>query len=821
MDREKLFRYLDERYSSKRDMISRIPLGVQPDTLWQELLNRRRTHSTVLPLLNSNGMPYWYVTTNKMVTASEKIVDALFENETEHDPYAQAPPVSTLEEVFYTSYVEGAQITMQAAMDYLTSDQPPRDIEEQIIANNRMAGSYAADNLYRPVDIDMLRDLAYILTDGMDNGGGDFRAYEGTDYYSDNGEEFRFPPPGSVPDLIQSLCLFLSDAKTHPLIKAAIAQAYILVVRPFPEGNERLGRILSNMILLRSGYTFFSDISLSALIARRSYAYYEATANILREDSGGDLTYFVEYFMELLSRAVDERQLRIQRSAEQTRIAEMEMARTPLNPSLPIAPENATPERKTEEEPEGFYPVSEFDPAVASDEGSDPDVSLGRVRDQLYDLMDSKGLIMKKCAEILIGIMDEGNTAFTVEDIRTGCDVSMKQASNLVTHLKLKGLIESYEDRYQGRYMLYRFGTRLSPLHPDDYSPDIISAIERMKKSPRSEKDRRIGELIYSCLPKGLILISDYEQVNIIERIHYDMALPIQMGLIDRIDRGVYRINRKINADNVRLTDSNKQTITDIYNTFGCEWFTRKGAMTVINLARSAVYNILHKFAAQGLLECRKGDSNQYRLLVNPKDHSSFFADSTLEDQSGAPDNSSESELPDDFSLSYPEQYEDRIYNQEVYDLIDTLAASETSSKDKRLAEVLRRCIKRGTILRSDYDEWGYTENMWLADTKLAKQLGLVTKRTPECYSLNTELNPELLPNQKKTISAIYEAFGYDEFSSEMFVATLNYSISYTYASLHKLTLLRILDQNIDEDGSRYRLMVNPEDHPECFETAA
>ena len=30
-----------------------------------------------------------------------------------------------------------------------------------------------------------------------------------------------------------------------------------------------------------------------------------------------------------------------------------------------------------------------------------------------------------------------------------------------------------------------------------------------------------------------------------------------------------------------------------------------------------------------------------------------------------------------------------------------------------------------------------------------------------------------------------------------MFIATLNYSVSYTYASLHKLTLLRLLDQNI------------------------
>ena len=113
MDRERLFRHLEQRYSSKREMISRIPLGTQADALWQELLSRRRAKSTVLPIYSCFGLPYWYVTTDKMVSASEKIVDALFENETDFDPYTEAPPVASLEEVFYTSFVDGSQMTMR------------------------------------------------------------------------------------------------------------------------------------------------------------------------------------------------------------------------------------------------------------------------------------------------------------------------------------------------------------------------------------------------------------------------------------------------------------------------------------------------------------------------------------------------------------------------------------------------------------------------------------------------------------------------------------------------------------------------------------
>lgn len=271
MDRDMLFRHLEQRYTSKRDMISRVPLGVQPDALWQELLNQRRSKSTVLPLYSYKGTPYWYVTTDKMIAASEKIVEALYENDADYDPYAEPPTVSTLEEIFFTSYVEGSQMTIQAAMDFLTGGQPPRDIEEQLITNNRVAGSYASANLYRPIEAGLLRELITILTDGMDEGGQDYRTTETVDYSPADGEQFSFPSARTVPDRVGELSAFLASPQIHPLIKAAVAQAYMIILRPFPEGNERLGRVLSSMILLRAGYSFFSDVSLSALIARKSY----------------------------------------------------------------------------------------------------------------------------------------------------------------------------------------------------------------------------------------------------------------------------------------------------------------------------------------------------------------------------------------------------------------------------------------------------------------------------------------------------------------------------------------------------------------------
>ena len=413
MDRERLIQHLNERYCSKREMITRIPLGIEPNALWQDLLNLRRSGSTALPLYSCHGMPYWYVTTNKMIAASERIVEALLENEAEFDPYVEALPVSTLEEVFYTSFVEGSQMTMQAAMEFLTGEQPPRDIEEQMIANNRMAGSYASGNLYRRIDLELLCELASILTEGMDRGGRDFRNTEEVDFASAEGEAFSFHAPLIIRDSINELCDFLSAQDVHPLIKAAVAQAYLLILRPFPEGNERLGRILSSMILLRAGYTFFSDVSLSALIARKGYAYYGAMVNILREENSCDLTYFIEYYLELLSRAVDERRLRAQRREEQARQAEMELAKTvlsapvPVDPPQPVAKTSESPVSPVFQEPtpviegsellDGFFSVAPTDHVPWSDDAKPVGDAyhLGRLRDALYALADSGGILAR------------------------------------------------------------------------------------------------------------------------------------------------------------------------------------------------------------------------------------------------------------------------------------------------------------------------------------------------------------------------------------------------------------------------------------------
>lgn len=644
MDRDMLFRHLEQRYTSKRDMISRVPLGVQPDALWQELLNQRRSKSTVLPLYSYKGTPYWYVTTDKMIAASEKIVEALYENDADYDPYAEPPTVSTLEEIFFTSYVEGSQMTIQAAMDFLTGGQPPRDIEEQLITNNRVAGSYASANLYRPIEAGLLRELITILTDGMDEGGQDYRTTETVDYSPADGEQFSFPSARTVPDRVGELSAFLASPQIHPLIKAAVAQAYMIILRPFPEGNERLGRVLSSMILLRAGYTFFSDVSLSALIARKSYGYYEAMANILREENGGDLTYFLEYFLELLSRAVDERRLRMTQREEQARQAEQELAKTPLAsaPSPPVpSPDGSPHERKAiapQTEPaqaeEVVSDLSGFQ-AVALTETLESGIdrtAQGTPIELLTQYAKDPTKIIGQMSAFLLMRMKAGKMQFTTAELAEAMHIIPRQFSSSIRYMKEQGIIQlERRDSHQKYYKICTeeeskalLNPQAQPVETGGYDQDVLDRVDELVQS-NSPKDKRIGGLLLECMARGEVTVDDYAAIGESSKWFGDMQLASQLGLVEKTSPQRYAILRHLKTGALSLSKGQKRFITEMYETFGDDVFSTEMVIATLDYSGAHVSAYLHQFTLLKILDCRKEDVYRYQFLINPEEHPEYF----------------------------------------------------------------------------------------------------------------------------------------------------------------------------------------------------
>ena len=625
MDRDKLFRQLEQRYSSKRDMLNRIPLGIQPDTLWQELLNRRRSKATVLSLYGSQSAPYWYVTTDRMIAASEKIVGTLLENETDFDPYVDPPAVSSLEEVFYTGYVEGAQITMQAAMSFLTGGQAPRDIEEQLIANNRQAGAYATANLYRPIDAPLLKELYYLLTEGLDNGGQEYRTEDVVDFSPPPGEQFSFPDPRCIPDRIEDLFAFLGSPAIHPLIKAAVAQAYMMVLRPFPEGNDRLARILSSMILLRAGYTFFSDVSLSALIARKSYGYYEATANILREENGQDLTYFIEYFFDLLSRGIDERQFRRTRKEETAQQTEIELARTPLTPISPPPPPDNGPR---EHSPEQENSVNAQEDACVTDLSGFQSVP---VSDSPIDLLNGyakTSSLVGQVSSFLLQMISTGQTQFTAANLAASLQIDPCRIGGCIRHLKEEGIIylES-DDNSQRQYRICTGEPDPALSHSgNDFKCEaaVLDLLDELRQS-HSPKDKRISAFLSQNMAKGEITTAFYSANGEATKWAVDMRFAEQLGLVKRKTASCYTILRKLNPGPLLLNKGQRKFIRKIYDSFGNDVFSTEMVFATLDYSDSNISAYLHQFTLFKLIDCRKEDVFRYQCLINPTANPEYF----------------------------------------------------------------------------------------------------------------------------------------------------------------------------------------------------
>jgi Fic family protein len=83
-----------------------------------------------------------------------------------------------------------------------------------------------------------------------------------------------FDTPQKMTELVELTIKTLSEKELHPLIAIAIFIVHFLAIHPFQDGNGRLSRILSTLLLLRSRYEYVPYASLEAVIEANKDDYY-------------------------------------------------------------------------------------------------------------------------------------------------------------------------------------------------------------------------------------------------------------------------------------------------------------------------------------------------------------------------------------------------------------------------------------------------------------------------------------------------------------------------------------------------------------------
>ena len=94
------------------------------------------------------------------------------------------------------------------------------------------------------------------------------------------GVVFQTASPFDTPRLMTELTEWLQDElkaqNLHPLILVAVFIVVFLEIHPFQDGNGRLSRILTTLLLLRAGYTYVPYSSLESIVEQNKEAYYLA-----------------------------------------------------------------------------------------------------------------------------------------------------------------------------------------------------------------------------------------------------------------------------------------------------------------------------------------------------------------------------------------------------------------------------------------------------------------------------------------------------------------------------------------------------------------
>jgi len=124
-----------------------------------------------------------------------------------------------------------------------------------------------------------------------------------------------FETPLAMEKLVSWLNRTIEDKTIHPLLIIAVFVVSFLAIHPFQDGNGRLSRILTTLLLLRFGYEYVPYISLESIVEDNKDSYYKAlrqTQKTLREEKT-DWEKWSLFFLKCLKKQKDKLAAKLER----------------------------------------------------------------------------------------------------------------------------------------------------------------------------------------------------------------------------------------------------------------------------------------------------------------------------------------------------------------------------------------------------------------------------------------------------------------------------------------------------------------------------
>ena len=208
--------------------------------------------------------------------------------------------------------IEGIVTTSVRLKQLLEEKTTPRNRNEQEIVGYRDVLDIIHENFdVIPISRNYILQMHKILYSHMNNPlAGKTKNVQNyiSATYPDGHSEVLFTPlsPFETPGALDLICdeynRVIGNFEVEPIIMIPIFIHDFLCIHPFNDGNGRLSRLLTTLLLYKNGFYVGRYISLESLIAKDKAAYYEALnkAGINWQNGKEDIVPFIKYLLGII-----------------------------------------------------------------------------------------------------------------------------------------------------------------------------------------------------------------------------------------------------------------------------------------------------------------------------------------------------------------------------------------------------------------------------------------------------------------------------------------------------------------------------------------
>jgi Fic family protein len=222
-----------------------------------------------------------------------------------------------IQSVESSNRIEGVTIPANRLRPIILEKVPPRDRSEEEISGYRQALDWIFSRK-RPVPLtpSVILKLHSFAQGGLSGDAGQWkqRDNEIVEFLPGGEKRIRFVPTSAqdTPKTVEELCgnyrVACDEERLAPLLTIATFIFDLLCIHPFRDGNGRVSRLVTTLLLQAHGFQVARYVSLERLIEQSKEDYYRVLAHSSNgwHEGKNDLVPWWNYFLGILLRAYKE-----------------------------------------------------------------------------------------------------------------------------------------------------------------------------------------------------------------------------------------------------------------------------------------------------------------------------------------------------------------------------------------------------------------------------------------------------------------------------------------------------------------------------------